>query len=1262
MWGQWVKPYDKESNPPARRHIPTTKPKPIATVSDDDRDRAYRAILDQLSLSDSDRAELTGRGISDQAIDSIGFKTWIAGTRLTGDFPAGLPGLRGKSLSARSGYLIPVKDADGRILGLQIRPHAAGQTDRHGNKIPRYTWVSTEDAPIGGEDQEWPLAIYRAGTKIGLAEGTAAKPFLSAQGSGYSVIGAAGGMWANSPTRLKKALEDLGAKKGDAITLFADAGSFSNKGVKRRYAELYKLLKAWGFKLYVAGWGQFTSKRKGDLNRGDFDEIADTTPWRLFSWEQPSDDEANDDIGFLRDEIRRCTERDRYEQLTGFTATPDIKTSGRYIPLGSWREFAKPGLFLGRAVPDSGKTYAIMKPLVKAFLGSGKRVLSIATRRKLAEEQAQKIEGLTVLSNSDKSINAQGITCCWESLHKLKGQKFDLIIADELRLGVSILATSSTLKKRRQATYAVVEELFENTIKNGGTILGLDADIDDRTINYIASMCGENVKPIVHHHDQLPVARKVYTVGFRDFWDGAKINGRAFVMGLFKAHVLNICQQLQDGKPFDKLTDIPMLVSDSRGLIEDLETVTKNEIDQEIKTFINENEQELKTFLTELESTIKKDYPELGIDLETLILRIDQTTNESMATVKYASNPTEGKGNAIAVMISPAGFVGISDEDDRIKTVYGIFAGVTGVNLARQALGRARRAQNWVIAHSDSFALSDGRPSRQTNPARVLEDLQRQSPTEAGWQAISLLAYEKFGNRATKEISEYIAKRCDPESDLWINNHVRFTTEEWAISNYERANFGELLIERLANEGHELLSASDALHLAGIDCKDEAEKWAAIDGLTSTKDRVDEARSVRQEQRAIALAQYAIESEMDATEARDILDNDQVIMFVGDKEVSRPAVEEDRIEANAVLARDLYPGLTAKPSEDNPDDQSTLLVWENQELAREFFLEYSVKNRSKADDARRHWAFKNPGIAKKLAQQEILDHLDDSVVRGRVSKSIQDQRTDRRPLIVSDLLKGIEIKPGATFLHSDQNSQAILKNWQGLSKLDKVTLGISLSKGQGARLEFFAKLFEFVGFKVKREIKRKNAISILENDRFFDGMVAAIGRAKELKLAEYLNSALKVARRDREKAAKAARIAAQQAARQAERAAQAKELAQLATAETQAEPVTQAVLTHATPQATPQAEAIAPMENSPTPQATGDSAYDRAAFLYECWASGRVDQAAAAIQRWQRAIDPRIDPMGFTRIRSSVCALAQGLEDFWRYAVAVGNGTIAIAA
>jgi hypothetical protein len=92
-----------------------------------------------------------------------------------------------------------------------------------------------------------------------------------------------------------------------------------------------------------------------------------------------------------------------------------------------------------------------------------------------------------------------------------------------------------------------------------------------------------------------------------------------------------------------------------------------------------------------------------------------------------------------------------------------------------------------------------------------------------------------------------------------------------------------------------------------------------------------------------------------------------------------------------------------------------------------------------------------------------------------------------------------------------------------------------------------------------------------------------------------------------------------------------------------------------------QPETIAPVESAPTPQPTGNSAHDRAVFLCECWANGRVDQAAAAIKVWQRAIDPRIDPLGFTRLKNSVCALAQGLEDFWRYAVAVGNGTIAAA-
>jgi hypothetical protein len=1116
QWGKWVRPYDQTTNPkPIARRVQTqTQPvKPIAVVSDEDRDRAYREILDQLTLSAGDRTELNGRGISDIDIDEAGFKTWIAGTKLAGDFPAGLPGLSGQRLTARSGLLIPVWTATGLIAGLQTRPHDGGKTDRQGRKIPRYLWVSSKTAPIG-DVQEIPLAVYR-GTKsqIGLAEGTGAKPLITSKRSGYSVIGAAGGLWASSPDRLKQALKDLGAKAGDAITLFADAGSFKNRNIKQQYTNLYKLLKSWGLKLYVAGWGQFASKRKGDPIRGDFDEIAVSTQWRLFSWEKPSETEADQGIGFLWEEFQRCEDRDRYERLTGFTVNPKIKTTGRYIPLGSWEQYIEGGLFFVRAVPDSGKTFACMKPSIEFFLSQDKRVLTITTRRKLSEEQAGKIEGLTILNDGDEALSAKGIACCWESLHKLKGQKFDLIVMDEQRLGLSIFSTSSTLKKQRDLTRATAEELFSETIKNGGALVGLDADIDDRTIQYVASICGSEVEPIVHHHDQLPVARNVYMVGFHDHWNGVKVAGRTIVMGLYKAHVLRLCQQLQDGKPFDKLTDIPMLVSDSQSLIEDLAAVVEDTISQEVKTL-----------LADLQKTIRKDYPDVREEEVRAILQITRKTNQDSSSIEYASNPTHGKGYSLSPAISPSGFVGISDEDDRIQTVYGIFHGVVGVNLARQALGRARRAKNWVIAYADSFALSDGRPSRQTDPDKVLADIQLNAPSEAGWQAIASMAAAKFGNRATLAISNYIAQCCDLESDLWVNNHIRFASEEWAISNYERAHFGELLIERLTREKHEILSAIDAFHLAGIECEDEASKWSKIDELLGTKAQVDDAREKRQEQQAIDLARYAIKSEMDATEAREILEDDRVIVQINGRDVSRPAVEDDRMEAKAVLARSNYPGLTAKPSEDDPSGLPQL-VWEDQELAQEFFREYMVRDRNKTGEAYRHWAFKNPNTAKKIAQQEILDRIDDVVVRGRKSSAIEDQRFDRRPLIVADLLKGLDLDPGTVITHSDQTSEKIFKAWQKLSRRDKAALGISLKPGPSGRLNFFAQVLELVGFTVKREIKRKKSISILENDRFFDGLVEAIGRSKELRLAELLNPELKVARRDRERAAKAERIA-----------------------------------------------------------------------------------------------------------------------------------------
>lgn len=117
------------------------------------RDLVYNALLWELRLSDMHREHLQKRGLSDAEIENLGYKTLPADGRATivrrlvtgGIRMAGVPGFYFENsdvkLCGAPGILIPVRNIDGRITGLQVR------TDRtDGGK---YRWVSSTGRPQG---------------------------------------------------------------------------------------------------------------------------------------------------------------------------------------------------------------------------------------------------------------------------------------------------------------------------------------------------------------------------------------------------------------------------------------------------------------------------------------------------------------------------------------------------------------------------------------------------------------------------------------------------------------------------------------------------------------------------------------------------------------------------------------------------------------------------------------------------------------------------------------------------------------------------------------------------------------------------------------------------------------------------------------------------------------------------------------------------------------------------------------------------------
>lgn len=234
------------------------------------RDRYYRRLIDSLPLHPADRADLQRRGLTDEQIQAGGFKSVEQWQKLDFELPYNLPGvnLDGRSLNTSSaGYLCPIRDADGLIVGCQLRVREAADGGR-------YRWLSsaTKKRPNGATPHlpngELPLAVFRQPNQETAArlllEGTGPKPLISFQRLGLTTIGAAGGQFASSPEQLRELTQQ------QTIVFPPDAGAVQNDKVLRQYRKTWKLLQEWDCNIQIAWWGQV---EKGI--HPDIDELTD---------------------------------------------------------------------------------------------------------------------------------------------------------------------------------------------------------------------------------------------------------------------------------------------------------------------------------------------------------------------------------------------------------------------------------------------------------------------------------------------------------------------------------------------------------------------------------------------------------------------------------------------------------------------------------------------------------------------------------------------------------------------------------------------------------------------------------------------------------------------------------------------------------------------------------------------------------------------------------------------------------------------------
>lgn len=241
--------------PQPRKPLPEDVPEsPLADI--DARHEVYSALLDKLTLADDHYENLLSRGLLEQEIEQLEYKTTpivrlkaISIDAQPYGLPvAGVPGFYQEDdgswafIEEKRGILIPVRDQRGRIQGIQIR--------RDNAKHRKFRWVSSVNQNNGCSAVGWTHLAGPVSRQIILTEGPMKADIIHAL-TGMTVLAVPG---VNALTQLEAALAGLREEGLEEIKTAFDMDFASNHHVQSGYHDLLQLLGRMGFRYGIYLW------------------------------------------------------------------------------------------------------------------------------------------------------------------------------------------------------------------------------------------------------------------------------------------------------------------------------------------------------------------------------------------------------------------------------------------------------------------------------------------------------------------------------------------------------------------------------------------------------------------------------------------------------------------------------------------------------------------------------------------------------------------------------------------------------------------------------------------------------------------------------------------------------------------------------------------------------------------------------------------------------------------------------------------------
>ncbi|BAU16007.1 hypothetical protein LEP3755_65740 (plasmid) [Leptolyngbya sp. NIES-3755] len=791
------------------------------SLSPVERDKQYRAILAELELHADDLADLERRGFTPEEIETCGFKSVKPFQRLQGRYSTQLPGIAkgGRSLTNKyTGYLCPTVDIDGFIVALDLRlrtlPEGEKGRYRHLSSFDAVLHLFPEDGALGGE---LPLGVFRPPNQplgIALAEGTGPKAFLVSQRLGLLTIGAAGGLWASSPGLFKQVLDQISTELGTKlITIYLDGGDVRNRTVMQRWQRVYTLLIEQGYSVQFAWWGQVS--KGNDIDELESAQLKSITYLDWIGLETIALEEGGieKELSALEAYQKQVLEIQRY--LNTLSLPPDLELNSEFLPNDLWEKLPANGIINVRSRKASGKSKALLKPLIAQKVAQGKRVLSVTPRIVLGLEQCEKFSNRTdrskpifevrwidVLGTTQEAQANQPVgSCCWDSLWKIADQHWDVIILDEPRLGLKHLATANTaVKLRRPQILKMFKDLVHRVLSNGGIVVLCDADLTNVEVDYIRKLAPKNTPTftIVNHH--IGNSRKT------EFYTGKRDGVEQLIYEHFE-------------QMFHAGIEEPIIVA-----------------------------ADVQVDLQAIENKLLQYFPQLA----GRTVRIDSTTTEQewgKTFVQHINFEIE-RIRPLLLLYSPSMEVGVSIELNWFTHIYGFSAGVIEPCEFRQLLARERHnlpLTIWAADRNDRYMSACKSPL----PREIRRSL-AQNIKEAGSKDIIDMAVELAKQEADGDMEVFMQVLNSMwEQGNWNNPHLELWVNIQARANFAKPQCGvQLRQELIEQENCRIYDEVSDSSKFGSEIKNqkESDRWKyaiALSGGANSGIGVEEARDIK---------------------------------------------------------------------------------------------------------------------------------------------------------------------------------------------------------------------------------------------------------------------------------------------------------------------------------------------------------------------------------------------------------------------------------